>query len=215
MKPIKKIIWAFLDLIKIGGPIQLAINSTIKNDGWFISFYSKKAVNRNNEPIPWFTYPSIKFIDTRLNKELDVFEFGCGNSTIWFANRVKSIVSVENDNEWIEAISPKMPPNSKIVYQPLEIDGTYSKECINQNRKFQVIIIDGRDRINCAKNCFEALSDDGVIIFDNSHTELYKPAADIIFNNGFKRIDFIGLTPIISHENTTTIFYRPNNCFNI
>jgi hypothetical protein len=211
----KKFIWAFLNLIKIGGPIQLAISSIIKDEGWFLSFYSKKSINKNKEPIPWFSYPAIKFIESRLNKNLSVFEYGCGNSTIWFAGKVKNIISVEHDKTWMDSISSTMPTNAQIIFQTLEIDGDYAKECVNQNQKFNIIIIEGRNRLHYAKNCIEALTDDGIIIFDNSHTDEYSIGANYISESGFRRIDFIGLTPIISHSNTTTILYRSNNCFNI
>jgi hypothetical protein len=51
------------------------------------------------EPIPWFSHPLIDFLKDRLSKDMTVFEYGCGNSTLWWADRVRSVTGVKNDSE--------------------------------------------------------------------------------------------------------------------
>ncbi len=187
----------------------------LKEDGWFESFKTKQSIDKDGNPIPWCTYPFIKFIEPRLKKNFNVFEFGGGNSTIWYAKRVNSIKAVEHDKGWIEYISNKMPKNAKIIYRELSLDGDYSKEVLNNGNKYHIIIIDGRDRNNCAKNGLNCLTNDGVIIFDNSNLLDYKESMDLFQNKGFKRIDFIGLSPVTNHNNYTSIFYREDNCLGI
>lgn len=59
--------------------------------GWFESFKSLKSLDRNGNPIPWFSYPFIDFLTPRLSKELVLFEFGSGNSTLFFAEKLKKL----------------------------------------------------------------------------------------------------------------------------
>ncbi|HAY39752.1 MAG TPA: FkbM family methyltransferase, partial [Desulfobacteraceae bacterium] len=80
---------------------------------------------------------------------------------------------------------------------------------------FNIIVIDGRDRVNCAKNSLKALKGDGVIIWDNSEREYYQEGYSYLIQNGFRRLDFEGLGPIGIREWCTSIFYRDNNCFEI
>ena len=59
--------------------------------GWMQSMLTGKIVDRQNKPLPWLTYPFIEFIDNRLNSNLDVFEFGSGNSTFYYAAKTHSV----------------------------------------------------------------------------------------------------------------------------
>ena len=204
-----------MNIIGIGGPIQLMLNSALKEDGWFESFTAKQSIDKDGRPIPWCTYPFIQFIEPRLKKNFDVFEFGGGNSTIWYAQRVNSIKAVEHDQGWVEYISDKMPGNAKIIYKELVADGEYSKEVLIGEEKYHIVIIDGRDRNNCAKNSINCLTDDGVIVFDNTNLPDYKESMVLFQNKGFKRIDFVGLSPVTAHTTCTSVFYKKENCLNI
>ena len=215
IRKLKNIIWKILTKLKIGGTIQLLLASGLKDDGWFESFNTKKSIDKNGNPIPWCTYPFIKFIEPRLKKDFTVFEYGSGNSTIWYAKRVKEIISVENDEAWFKVVSKLLPANAKLIYIKSDIDGEYCRSIVKQNSKFNIIIIDGRDRINSIKFSVNQLTDDGIIVFDNSQIEKYKEGLNLLNSMNFKKIDFIGPLPIVSHNNQTSIFYRNNNCLNI
>ena len=60
----------------------------------------KKPVNKNKDPIPWYTYSSIHFLDKRIKKGMKIFEYGSGNSTLWFANKGCNICTYEHDLNW-------------------------------------------------------------------------------------------------------------------
>jgi len=211
----RKFIWYILNKLKVASIVQLVLKSSLKEDGWFKSYYEKQAIDKKGNPIPWCSYPFIKFIEPRLKPSFEVFEYGCGNSTIWFANKVKNITSVEHHKEWYNNISKKLPNNAKVVFKELMYDGEYSKAIFDENKKYNIIIIDGRDRANCVKNAIKSLSDDGIIVFDNAGLKQYQESIELIMLQKFRRIDFIGATPVIAHNNTTSIFYRNNNCLKI
>ena len=85
--------------------------------GWFNAFRKGEPIDKNNQPIPWFTYPSIDFLDKRLNKNLNVFEFGSGNSSLFFAKRVRKVISVEHNMQWFNKIKTSLPGNSEIKFR--------------------------------------------------------------------------------------------------
>ena len=140
-KDIRKTIWILLNKLKIGGPIQLMLTGGLLDDGWFNSFSCKQAVDKYNNPIPWCTYSFIKFIDKRLKKNFRVFEFGSGNSTLWYASRVGEIISLENDKNWYDVIQKELPANARIIYQTLEYNSEYSQTANKQEKKFQIEIL--------------------------------------------------------------------------
>ncbi len=53
--------------------------------GWFKSITQDMCVDMEYNKLPWMTYPFISFITPRLDKEISVFEYGSGYSTIWWA----------------------------------------------------------------------------------------------------------------------------------
>lgn len=199
----------------LAGIVQLTLKSALKEDGWFLSFNKKESIDKDGDPIPWLTYSSIKFIEKRLKKKFNVFEYGCGNSTIWFANKVHSITSVEHDKLWLSKVKNTLPDNAVVYYYELNSNNDYAKSISETSKKFNVVIIDGRERNECVRFCLDYLTDDGIIIFDNTQENEYKSGIDFLYSNGFREIGFQGILPIVSYNNTTSIFYRSKNCFNI
>lgn len=185
------------------------------DEGWLRSFFAKQSVDSQNNPIPWITYPALHFIKNRLSSDFSVFEYGCGGSTLWWATVVKEVVSVEHDADWYEQIKTQIPPNVTIFNIPLERGGNYSKKISEYDQKFDIIVIDGRDRVNCAKNALKALKSTGIIVWDNTERDEYSEGYEFLQKNGFKRIDFFGMSPINLYCSATSVFYRRENVFGI
>lgn len=215
IKKIKRKIWSILIKLKIGGIIQIFLSSGIRDDGWFESFNTKKSIDKYGTPIPWCTYSFIKFIEPRLKRDFLVFEYGSGNSTFWYAKRVGFVKCVEHDLKWYNENINQYSANVQAVYRPFNNDLTYASEISKDNIKYHIIIIDGVDRNNCAKFSIQKLTENGVIVYDNTQLPDYRISMEFLLENGYKRIDFEGLLPIVSYNNITSIFYKDNNCLGI
>ncbi len=57
------------------------------------------------EQIPWITDNAREWLDKHIHAEMTVFEWGTGGSTLFYAKKVKKVVSVEHNPEWHEAVS--------------------------------------------------------------------------------------------------------------
>lgn len=183
--------------------------------GWFTAFDHHQAVDANNQPIPWVTYSFIDFIKERLHKNLSIFEYGSGNSTLFYANRVKNVVSVEHDEAWYNKIVNQKAPNAEMIFTRLETNGEYSQKAKLLDQKFNIIIVDGRDRVNCCKHSVAALTDDGVIVLDDSERTHYQEARDFLKQQGFKELSFSGISPGLFYNKATSVFYKSLNCLDI
>jgi len=172
-------------------------------------------VDKAGKSLPWFTYPAISFLHRRIRSDMTVLEYGSGNSTLWWSGKVVSVVSYEHDFEWYTKLKEKVPENVSYHHCALEYDGAYSKAVLEYSNQFDVIVIDGRDRVNCAKNSLEALRPDGVIVWDNSDRESYEEGYSFLRQHGFRRVDFEGLGPINAVTWCTSVFYRTSNCLGI
>lgn len=183
--------------------------------GWFKAFNSKSPVDGEGNPIPWVTYSFIDFIRERIKKQHTVFEFGSGNSTFFYAKYAGIVVSVEHDKEWYDKIVKEKPENSEMIFCELVRGGDYCKMPVKLEESFDIIIVDGRDRVNCCKQAVDALSPTGVIVLDDSEREFYREAADFLLKKGFRQLAFTGISPGLFYRKATSVFYKDNNCLEI
>lgn len=185
-------------------------------EGWFRSLEEKKPVDKDGNPIPWFTYPAIEFLKERLNKDMIAFEYGCGNSTLFFSERIKEIVSIETDRDWYNKIKFKLKSNCNLIfYDNNSADYNYPEAIKQFNKIFDVIIVDAIERNEVIKIAADYLSNSGVLILDNSDVEDYKIGIEYLMAKGFKKLDFWGIQAAYINRTCTTIFYRPDNCLGI
>lgn len=195
--------------------LSLRHSGYLMDIGWFNAFKSKKPVDNENNPIPWLTYSFISFISPRLNKKLNVFEYGSGSSTLYFSKLVERVISVEHAKFWYEKIKNNSPENVKLFYYPVSEENSYVNCIHEQGVKFNIVLIDAVRRVECLTNCIKSLEDNGVIILDDSERVEYKPGTDFLLKNGFKRLDFWGISPGYLYHKSTSVFYKEKNCLDI
>lgn len=210
---IKNKVWDVLNSVGVGASLQLVMTGALKQYGWFRSYNSKQSVDAAGNPLPWYTYSFIFFLKPRLKAHFEVFEYGSGNSTRWYAGIVKHVTAVEHDTNWIKHISPDLPQNTTIMARP--IGDTYINAVKNEGKKYHIIVVDGRNRVKCTAAAVDYLTSDGVLILDNSEREWYQKAKNLMKERGFKQLDFQGALPIISSESCSTLFYKEGNCLGV
>ncbi|MUV88828.1 hypothetical protein GJ629_02085 [Halapricum sp. CBA1109] len=183
-----------------------------KKKGWFESSVSGGVpVDGSGNPTPWYTYSAIDFLDERISRDLRVFEYGGGYSTIWYAQRVEEVIAVEDSKEWTEIVTKRLPRNGEIVYRDSKKE--YTGEILNRE-KFDIVVIDGSYRTDCVESSLKSLSDQGVIIWDDFDW-LDEDDYQLLIEDGFSVLPFRGLKAGEASYKCTAIFYRENNCLGI
>lgn len=113
-------------------------------------------------------------------KDKTFLEWGTGFSTIEIAKKVKKVISIEYQMEWFlkikHILDTEKITNAEIVYVPvsagLSRDGEGNlAECFDYvnypkqlNEKYDIIFIDGRARVECAKVAINLLKENGIIV---------------------------------------------------
>lgn len=94
----RDVVWRGLRLLG-AGPLLLRVHpsSGLRRAGWFRSSRHRDSIDRSGVALPWWGYAAIQFIEERIRRDARALEFGSGNSTCWLAERVASIVTIEND----------------------------------------------------------------------------------------------------------------------
>jgi hypothetical protein len=172
------------------------------------SIKKNTCLDKNNEPIPWYTYPTIEYLKNLDFSEKNVFEYGSGNSSLWWKERCKKIISIESDKKWYDKIQNLKFINSNFDYR-LKLD---KKEYILQTEIVgsDIIIIDGLWRGECADFVIAQIDNNKInpsmLIFDNSD---WFPKTIAKLNYRLKhwvQVDFSGFGPINNYTWTTSIF---------
>jgi len=197
----------------LAGKIVILRNGALKEWGWFRTFDNGRSEDRHGKPLAWFTYAFLHFIEPRLERSLVVFEYGCGNSTFWFAPRVGKVFSVEHHPAWHDYIVQRKPVNAQIALA--QERGEYLAQIEKFGQRYDLIVVDGIHRNECMDIAPNYLSDRGVVVLDNSERPEYAPATEALLSKGFRKIDFYGMAPVTPLAGTTTVFYRDGNCLGI
>lgn len=188
--------------------------SYLHTTGWLHSLEKNSPITENGSPLPWLNYPLVELLEERLTRDHSVFEYGSGFSTLFYAQRVRRIVSVEHDSNWFDKLQSTVPDNVKLIHCPLDEDGSYCRTVIHHGQ-FNLVIVDGRDRVNCVRQALQALSPDGILILDDASRIQYQPAIDYMIAAGFRKLCFSGLKAAGTRKDSSIIFYRTNNCLEI
>ena len=97
----------------------------------------------------------------------------------------------------------------------LQYGGDYCKNIVSNDSKNSIIIVDGRDRVNCILNSTSSISQDGVLILDDSEREEHQNGVIHLKQLRYNELDICGIAPRIFYNKCTSIFYKDNNCLGI
>ena len=187
----------------------------LESSGWARSHYEGIAVDRLGHPQPWWTLSAIDFIEERLSKDMEVFEYGAGGSTLWLCERVNRVTACEHDSAWYARIASKVPDNGRVLVRALGEKRAYVEAIVTTGRLYDVVVVDGRNRVECAIQAVTALNDHGVLIWDDAQRAQYSRGFAHLHGQGMRRIDFCGVSPGALEKSMTSIFYRDTNCLGI
>lgn len=70
--------------------------------------FNYKIFKWRNPYIPWTSQASIKIFERILTKDKIGFEYGSGNSTIFFAKHLGQLISVEHNKEWFRIVKSNL-----------------------------------------------------------------------------------------------------------
>ncbi len=115
-----------------------------------------RTVDDQGYTMPWYTRGCLAWLDTLDLRGKKVFEYGGGQSTLWYRHRGAMVEGVDNVQHWAGI--------AEIEYQQ---DRTKYLKAIEQYTDFDIVAIDGDFRDDCFHYALSHLKTDGVIIIDN------------------------------------------------
>src|SRR5678816_2803912 len=102
-------------------------------------------------PLPLMPYTFVDWLTPKLRQDMTVFEFGSGNSTLYFAQHCRSVISAEHHVLWGTALGKILPPNVTMVYFPLNRLNQYVAFIDSFPEPFDIVVVDGMVREECIR----------------------------------------------------------------
>jgi len=122
--------------------------------------------------LPWITDGAVTFLDgfigTFEKEKPKVFEFGIGNSSLYFLQRGCSVTGVDHDTEWAK----KVRATSELFGLGKRLNISIAERPYYRSytgNGYDIISIDGRDRVKCLEyvvNC--EWKSGSILLLDNT-----------------------------------------------
>lgn len=158
--------------------------------------------------LPWLTDQALDFLEEYLQKknDLTMLEFGTGSSTLWFSSRVQRLVSIEHDIRWYPHVQEELARQGRTNIDYRLVRSSYYNECDTfADNYFDLILVDGKDRVECVERCMRILKPGGILILDNAERPIYKPIYEMLNNWQFFKTVQVGTSRLgFEQENWQT-----------
>jgi len=155
---------------------------------------SKKVVTLTQPFKPLLCAESTEFFASILRPDSVVFEFGSGGSTLWLAEHVGRLISIEHFRGWYDEV------NRCLEEKELDADLRLlpETECAGAilefpDEFFDVVFVDCLDRIrnDCIANSLDKIKPGGWLVVDDSQWAKLRPG--LLLVRDWMRINFLGM----------------------
>ncbi|MBU2544919.1 protein-L-isoaspartate O-methyltransferase [Patescibacteria group bacterium] len=179
----------------------------------FVWMKSSKS-NSLKDNVPWLTFECQEWLDSVLNKNMTVLEWGSGGSTVYISKKVKKMISIEHIPEWHASVVKELQKNNiencEYILKKYDENKGYKNyyEAIDSfpDETFDLVIIDGRSRNSCISYAMRKIKKEGFLLLDNSERKRYSPGMDLLKN--WERKDILGVGAYNAEEWQATIWKK-------
>jgi hypothetical protein len=119
--------------------------------------------------VPWLGYRAIRHLNTLLQADWQMIEFGSGMSTVWFAKRVQHVYSIEDSAPWYDKVSAMFDQLGvhNVTYKLLEGDD-YANADFVDDESVDFVLVDGSQRDACMRTALKKIKPGGWVYLDNA-----------------------------------------------
>ena len=184
-----------------------------------------------SDRFPWMVYEAIDWLQSYLGPEMQLFEWGSGGSTLFFASRVRSVITVEHDPAWHSVVAQQLlhydihnvhltlcePERTETLleaytstderYEGLSFQRYVEAIDAYSDDTFDLVVVDGRARPGCMRHAVAKIRPGGYLLLDNSDREIYGLGKQIVSN--WSGHEFYGPGPYGVVCWGTTIWQKP------
>ena len=182
-------------------PVLIARNPSAARDalGWLGSLVGDQRLEPIEARRPWMNYGGQRWLARTVKAGWRVLEYGSGGSTLWLEDRGCETIAIEHDPEWADLVERHCNGRTTLIRRQLgegyatPPDGT-----------FDLVIVDGRRRVECALAAWERLHPGGWLVLDNSGRAHYTDVFEALGPGH----TVSGVVPHRTYVDQTTVWQR-------
>ena len=174
-------------------------------------------------PLPWISYPAIEFLNSMEMEHIKMFEFGSGNSTLYWGQRLRQghlsfFQSIESSPEYwgnmakISGFYRDYTVLRKIKDDYLNYPYQLATRFTNDESKlipFDFMVVDGpiQWRVDELLVALRLTHSEGIIMVDDTNW-IAKDVERLCEEHSMFRVDFAGFGPGVSYTKVTSFLFR-------
>jgi hypothetical protein len=173
--------------------------------------------------LPWWPFAAINGVSAALPPDPVVFEFGGGGSTLWLADLGAQVTVAEHDREWFEVLRQQLGDTAETLLSEPATHGTIGSVktpgkffddyvgliAAQPDERFDLVIVDGRARVECGLAAMPKIRPGGILLLDDSHRPRYEPLWQAL--SGWVRTDYRGLKIGSNKVAQTSTWVKPGS----
>lgn len=169
---------------------------------------------------PWWPYAAAEWVASALPPQSRVFEYGGGGSTLWLEDRGATVAVAEHDDDWHRELAGQLASGTALLFRPPAATGSISSVAApgyfddyvaaidgEPDSSLDLVIVDGRARVECARRAMSKVKPGGLLLLDDSNRARYRSAVERL--SGWERHVFTGLKPGGGVPCQTSAWRRP------
>ena len=169
---------------------------------------------------PWINALALRFLRRIIQPEWNVFEFGSGRSTLWYAEHAASVVALESAPDWHAQVHHMVSRYAHATVELLPARQFPSRVAMEPDNTFDLIVVDGPDqdesgrdlppeldRTGCVVAALSKLRPGGVLLLDNSDRPRYRRIDATLADWHRVRLSGFSTRPLTPLE--TTFYQKP------
>ncbi|RYY49371.1 hypothetical protein [Aeromicrobium sp. Leaf291] len=142
------------------------------------------AARRADKP-PWITADALEALDELLLPDDRALEWGSGGTTLWLAQRLAAVTSIEGARAWHDDLAARLRteritnvdlhlvPFDELGYETPEHEAAYVGAVPElEPESLGLVLVDGEYRDRCALRALSLLRPGGLLVLDNAETYL-------------------------------------------
>lgn len=169
---------------------------------------------------PWWPYDAAAWLQGQLPRGARVFEYGGGGSTLWLEDQGAAVSVVEHDETWCRQLSQALAPGTELLIRGIDavgcigsaVSGGFFDSYVaaidaQPDASLDLVIVDGRARVNCVQRAIGKVRAGGMLLLDDSDRGRYQSAVALLAR--WERYIFTGIKPGSPLPAETSIWRRP------
>ena len=169
---------------------------------------------------PWINYSTIQFMHHIVSKDTKVLEFGAGGSSLFFLERKTNLISIEHEAEWINEVQKRASKKQLMRWSHHLISSSQHSSSVPladhyilplkniADSSIDLVVVDGRHRVESVKRAMGKVKPGGSLILDNSDRPEYAETFELLL--GWKLLETWSITNFSEFVTPAAIWTKPS-----